>query len=267
MKWCYQKKGWGLGNFIMATPSLQLLSKKWKKPVSVYFDNKNIQELYIEANFINILNKKPQNKPFYKIKMPKRKKNESDIEANCRILLKKQINKNKIPNPYIDTIDIDKNIFYKKNNKKYIALFHGCFSKLFKDRKNIENEIRQYIIDKIINNNFNVVLLGNKKDYCNYWIKNNLKNIKYNFLNKLSLRETIGVLNQCDYFISNDTGLYHAAAALKIPGLVLWKQTNFIKNKELFEEITHCINKENDFKKFKKHIDSFLEKINNENSI
>lgn len=47
---------------------------------------------------------------------------------------------------------------------------------------------------------------------------------------KYSLLETIGVLGTCDLAISNDSGLAHAAAALKVPTLVVFGPTQVAKN-------------------------------------
>ena len=71
----------------------------------------------------------------------------------------------------------------------------------------------------------------------------------------------MSILRQCDSFISNDTGLYHVAGALKKSGLVLWKKTNFIKNKSPYEGIRHCVNPKGDVALYKKNIDLFIKGI------
>lgn len=47
---------------------------------------------------------------------------------------------------------------------------------------------------------------------------------------KYTLLETIGVLSTCDLLISNDSGLAHAAAARKVPTLVVFGPTQVAKN-------------------------------------
>lgn len=47
---------------------------------------------------------------------------------------------------------------------------------------------------------------------------------------KYTLLETIGVLSKCDLLISNDSGLAHAAAARKVPTLVVFGPTQVAKN-------------------------------------
>lgn len=50
---------------------------------------------------------------------------------------------------------------------------------------------------------------------------------------KYSLLETCGIIKQCDLMISNDSGLAHAAAALRVPTLVLFGPTQAAKNTPL----------------------------------
>ena len=45
------------------------------------------------------------------------------------------------------------------------------------------------------------------------------------------IRKSLGALYHSDLIISNDTGMYHAAGALNKKIFVLWKDTNFNKNK------------------------------------
>ena len=41
---------------------------------------------------------------------------------------------------------------------------------------------------------------------------------------------SLAALNDADFVISNDTGMYHAAGALDKRQFVMWKDTNKIKN-------------------------------------
>ncbi len=42
--------------------------------------------------------------------------------------------------------------------------------------------------------------------------------------------ETVGLIRNCGYFVSSDTGTYHIAAALRKPGMVLFTATSPVKN-------------------------------------
>jgi ADP-heptose:LPS heptosyltransferase len=114
------------------------------------------------------------------------------------------------------------------------------------------------MIDSVIEKGMIPVLLGNKSDNDNYWSKINIDKGCINYIDRLSLKDSVSMLNQCDYFLSNDTGLYHVAGALKKRGLVMWYKTDFTKNKCLFDKIEHCINKNGDEAIYKKAIDNYI---------
>lgn len=46
--------------------------------------------------------------------------------------------------------------------------------------------------------------------------------IKYNFVNKTTLRESLGILQKCDLYIGGDTGPTHMAAAVGLNGIALY---------------------------------------------
>jgi len=50
------------------------------------------------------------------------------------------------------------------------------------------------------------------------------------FVGKLNIRRTAAAIAACDYFISNDSGLMHVAAAVKTPQIVLFGLTCITKN-------------------------------------
>jgi len=253
--WMLQKSSFGLGNFIMATPAIRLLSEKQGRRVKVFFETASIGLLYKECPFIKVLLKKPNKRPFYTIGGIKRKSAENDIQASCRIL---KVGGKNIPHTYVDPVETS--VFSRTEEDKCVAVFHGCLGKCFRGRKDVGAKTRQYIIDRLGEEGFKIILLGTSSDYKHYWSQNNLKNVE-NFLGKYSLNDSVGILRKCDSFISNDTGLYHVASALKIKGLVLWKKTRFGKNKSPFEGIEHCVSKEGDFDIYKKSIDLQIGRI------
>ena len=250
MKFVLQRKNFGLGNFIMLTSALQLCGEK----VNVYFSNKGIKSLYINCPFINIISKLPSNKPFITSRAPKRLKGESDSQAYCRMILKRPVKD--IPNTYVDRCT--DYILERNYDTKYVALFHGCLGKIFRKKKDIGAKARQMVIDKVLAKGYVPVILGSNSDVKRYWSANNLNNC-VNYLGKLYLRESVSVLNQCDFFISNDTGLYHAAGALEKSGLVMWHQTNLVKNRCVFDDIECSVSKDRNLKVYCKAVDNFLE--------
>jgi len=166
-----------------------------------------------------------------------------------------------MPNTYVDPIDTVK--LAKKPGKKYVAVFHGSLSKptawpgCAKDLKPI---MRQRILDLVKKAGMVPVVLGNGKDRARFWFNIDMKGCE-DYVGKLSLPDSVSILRQCDGFISNDTGLYHVAGALKKRGLVLWVKTDPVKNRSTFKGIKHVINKKADVLYFAKKVEEYLRDI------
>lgn len=253
--WVLQKKSFGLGNFIMATPALRLLSERRKEKIKVFFETGIISQLYSHCPFIKILKKRPGKRPNFVIGAIRRGKTEGDSEAYCRVL---KVGRPSNMPTYIDTVQTK--TLPKQDGEKCVAVFHGCLGKCFRKKKDIGAESRQYILDTLVKNKIKVILLGTNSDFKHYWTRNDLSNVE-NYLGKCSLSDSISLLSQCDNFISNDTGLYHVAGALKKEGLVLWKHTKYLKNKALFKGIEHCLNSDFDLEIYKNAIDKYVEGV------
>jgi ADP-heptose:LPS heptosyltransferase len=260
MSFFYQEKHWEVGNFVMATPMLQLQAKKLGRPVPVFFDNRQVASLYKDASFIEILEKKPTGKAvFGSSRHPvRRRPDETDSEAYCRLQLN---HTGPIPGTYVDRPGVSEFELERRNDRPHIAVFHGCHGRNNIKKKDIGAAVRQQILDGISARGMVPVLLGSKGDIDSYWRNNGLKHCYY-LAGKLSLRESVAALSQCDAFISNDTGLYHVAGALQLPGMVLWKETDPVKNKSTFDGIHHIIDRRASSAYYKKHLDGYLEKLN-----
>ena len=255
VKWFKQEDGFGLGNFVMATPALRYLGRSI--PVNVYFSDKKIETLYKKCPFINILNKELPKKPFATTSTGKkhRQRRESDSQSLFRVVAG---DIRSMGATYVD-YEITQ-VLKKDKNKKYIAIFHGCLGDVYKFSKDVGSKTRQYVINSILKKNWVPVLLGTKRDYNIYWKTNKIQQC-LNFLGKLSLKDSVSILGQCDYFISNDTGLYHVAGALDMTGLVLWKQTDCIRNRSTCLNISHASCRKGQFMIYKRYIDNFLNQI------
>ena len=81
-------------------------------------------------------------------------------------------------------------------------------------------EQKQWSSDKYIeliqDINMSVVLLGEKKDNICFQIANKLPSV-INLAGKTSLRQALAILSNSAHVIGSDTGLTHAAEALRIP--------------------------------------------------
>jgi len=256
IKWFKQEEGFGLGNFVMATPALRYLGSK--KPVNVYFSDKKIETLYRKCPFINILDIAPKTKAFATTSTGKkyRRTRESDSESLFRVVANRDIKK--MENTYVD-YDVTKKLD-KIKGKKYIAVFHGCLGDIYKAAKDLGSKTRQYIINSILSKNHIPVILGSKRDLKIYWSRNKLHGC-LNYMGALSLKDSVSLLGQCDYFISNDTGLYHVSGALNMTGLVLWKKTDHVRSRSTCPKISHAVCKNGAYITYKRYIDNFLNQI------
>jgi ADP-heptose:LPS heptosyltransferase len=158
-----------------------------------------------------------------------------------------------MPNSYIDYINSF--TLNKISGARYIAVFNGCLKKKSK-RKIIPPETLQYIVDQIFRKGHTPVVLGAAPD--NKFFRGVSLDNCVNYIGALNLRKSVSVLWQCDFFISNDTGLYHAAGAMQKRGIVLWKRTNFAKNIAPFAGISHIRSKPGDATVYNTAVDRFL---------
>lgn len=98
---------------------------------------------------------------------------------------------------------------------------------------------------RIINTKYNVqfVLLGgeNDKNICNF-IEKSINNT-VNFCGKLSLLQTIKILNDCDLLITNDTGIMHIASARQIPTVAIFgssvRELGFTPFRSIYQIVEH----------------------------
>ena len=72
-----------------------------------------------------------------------------------------------------------------------------------------------------------VLVMGSKKEeeICDL-LSNSMNRDSLNLCGRTTLGEAMGVISQCDFFLSNDSGLMHIAAALGIPTLAVFGSTN-----------------------------------------
>ena len=92
---------------------------------------------------------------------------------------------------------------------------------------------RKYPVEKylvalktLLKKNLVFVIVGGKSeiDDANYIEKNLPRGKIFNFAGKTTLRETEAVISQADFYIGNETGVMHMAAAAQIPVLALYQE-------------------------------------------
>jgi ADP-heptose:LPS heptosyltransferase len=269
IKWFFQHPNYQLGDFIMMTPGLKAIAEMDGKPLPVFFETSYISDLYRNCSFIKILSQKPNtNKYFMGTQFSsynlahyyKSRKDKKESMAECffRKFATEKGYLKPMPNTYVDT-DITLHID-KEEGKKYVAMFHGCLGDEFVPKKSISIKELQNILNIVISEGYTPFLLGNSVDNKRFWNKINISHpsIK-NYIGRLNIKDSVSLLNQCDAFISNDTGLYHVAGALEKRGLVFWGTTDFYKNRTNFSGIKRV--KMIEVKSYRNYIIDFLKSL------
>jgi ADP-heptose:LPS heptosyltransferase len=81
------------------------------------------------------------------------------------------------------------------------------------------------LIERIVSHfDANIYILGSKDDLDIHQLKllDNIAPTVVNLVGKTSLEKSISIISQCNYYIGNDTGLTHFAAALNIPSTIIF---------------------------------------------
>lgn len=146
-----------------------------------------------------------------------RKKNESTLQQFINLSIRADFPQPKQTFPKIEANKKNAFHFLKKNKipaKNLIVIAPGAEygpAKRFPERK------FTYLINKLLSEKFNVLLVGSEKDkQISKNISGTLKNV-YDLTGKTTISEVIDIIATAKFFISNDSGLMHIAAALNIP--------------------------------------------------
>ncbi|MBW2082386.1 MAG: lipopolysaccharide heptosyltransferase II [Deltaproteobacteria bacterium] len=73
----------------------------------------------------------------------------------------------------------------------------------------------------------NILIFGsNKEKAIGSAVEQSMRHKALNLCGKTSLKEAIGLLSTCNFFVTNDSGLMHVAAALGVPTLAIFGSTD-----------------------------------------
>lgn len=225
-----QNKGNGIGNFISVTPAIKLYNRVFDRRLNVFFETEHVKDMFVKCPFINIINDKQGMEEFgnnvinfgldyFKTKSEYRYF--LDKFTNFFSINIEEKTKNKLEfDSYVD-------IYGENQSKDHVVIVNGCLKNSIWERKKDPGiEIYDYIINKISIDK-EIIIVGNTNDFLKMENFRKYKNVRFNLNNiKLALKD----INESQYVIANDTGLYHVTSALKIPQFVLWKDTPRVKN-------------------------------------
>ena len=245
----------GMGDMIIYLPYIHAISRKYKKPVSILVkENSKAKELLSEDNHIDeiIILKKEMDGVvgIFKLLKELKKRNFNKIfifnsslrynfiarlagikslyqyplfRSKDNIVFSAKIFTESIINEVVST---EPNLIFKKNKKdldksfKHICL--GISSSGPTKRWNINNYIK--LAEEIAKKRkCKFYIAGGKKDID---LINKFKNssIGKNSLSfeKMSIKETLQHISDCDLYIGNDTGWAHISVALKIKAVTIF---------------------------------------------
>jgi len=215
MYYVHQKKGYELGNFINCTPAIKAAYDSGIKPVPVYFETSYIRELFSNSKYIRCLDA-PTGKRL--ITTTYTKKGTPDYLHLLNIV------KDKLK---LKSIEGYKSFApeFKTIHTKYCVVARGCLKNSFwKDKKEVGDSIYKTILASI---SLPVVFVGNTNDSLyrmEDWATDSRIVID-------DIRKVARLIQNCSFFISNDTGLAHLAGAYNRKSFIIWKDTPLLKNK------------------------------------
>lgn len=227
MRWVYQPRSFGLGNFITATPALQDWHRRTGDDYHVYFETPELGDLFSALPGCRPINYKPDAEPWLMLHRSHLKDGETDYEYYHRLINGKH---KIISRPYVDSCDLPDPL---KTLRRWIAIFVGCAypdSSCWRSFK--LPPIRAMDQLALIPD---AVIVGSQSDTRIWTAPAQAIDLRGSY----SLRETVAILQHAKFWVGNDSGLYHVAAASGVPGICLWNRTPMPKNLAPSDVVLH----------------------------
>lgn len=217
-----QVKGFGIGNFINCTPAIKAASDLFGYKIPTTFYSVQVQSMFKDCPFIEHVDS-PPNGGEVLVSSDHINQKITDWTYNYNNVMDKLgISRSIIPHTYVDMVTPP------KREREYVVVFRGMISLAWRGRKDPGDEAYRRIIETI-GGDYDIVYPASEVDYQRFI--SNMENWVPSESVVGSTRNTLSYINGAKFVVSNDTGMYHASAALKKPTFVLWKDTNFEKNR------------------------------------
>lgn len=240
--------GSGIGNVIQTLPAIRQISKFLNTPldISIGSDAKGSSLLFKNLDFVNCVSENisffknrfykniivfacfgsfDQNeykffkcfefKKYLQMSVACKTMHESIYNLECLKYFDPKIQYNKEDSTEYQILG---NIKYSNSKRNIIGIHAGC-----KDNAVWKKKQWPYfceLVTKLASKGFEIRSFGSKQEYV----------LKTRDFTGTNLEETIRNMLDCNYFISNDSGIYHIADILKIPGVVLFGPSSIVKN-------------------------------------
>jgi hypothetical protein len=209
----YQHPDYGLGNFIMITPTIKKLSEKTGSPVDVFFASDYVKQCFLDCDFMNINN------------------NRGNISVHSGMINRKipdykYVFEQVIGEPWSEDYHtyVDSPKEFDFSGEDYIVVLNGLAGTAWKGKKEVDKK-HHLLISAI--SDVPVYFTGSKTDLSQNtpWAETVFDKC---FIG--DIRQSLALIRDAKKVIANDTGLSHAAGAMNKEMLILWKDTPFEKN-------------------------------------
>jgi hypothetical protein len=218
-----QHEGFALGNFIALTPTIKFLSDFLQKKIPVKFNTEYVKQCYLDSPYIDIIDDVSlHGRRLFGSELICRRNYETDYEfvfKHACFIFQIDASKETIPIPFIDmpflkesTFELYKNIL----NQSYGVFINGSGSEKaeYLDRKLIDGHTQRIILNHA---KIPIIGTGSLND-----AERNIFNGPYG-----NIRESLAIIKNAEFIISNVTGFYHVAGAMQKKQLVLRKNCLF----------------------------------------
>jgi len=219
--WVHQIELYGLGNFINLTPTIRLMADHYSKPIPVYFDLEFIRDCFLDCDFIEILEERPDNNPLFSSALVNFKNNGPDYLHVYKEVTKAIPLTGELPHTYVDEC---KEMEVEKFNSIFIR-GSGSEEKYYLSLKMPHDSYYKEYFSRHRTGNYKEAFTGSQGDIdrANGLFDNMTKYIG-------GIRLALALIREADFIVANDSGLAHAAAAMRKPMVILWKNTSLPKN-------------------------------------
>lgn len=221
MIWAKQTKGWGMGNFINITPSIDLLYyARGSSPVPLYFEEAYLKDLVWNWRRIKIIDKPLHTPPSVNTRWAN-KYNGKDPDYKCIFDYVRQeyITFSPMVETYCDPVP------EPLLHTDYVCFIRGSIQGR-EEEKDPGEDIYYHAVRKCEEAGLKCVYVGVSHDYQRWGI--DFVNSFFSVLG--NLRAEMSYINGAKFVITNDTGLYHVGGAYQKKGFVFWKDTDPVKN-------------------------------------
>lgn len=217
----HQHELYGLGNFINLTPTIKLMADHFDRPIPVYFDLKFIRDCFLDCEFMEILDERPEGRELFGSSLINFKNSCPDYIHAYKEVSKVIPLSGEPPHTYVDRCE---EIDAPKVNTLFIR-GSGSEDKYYLSLKMPRDEYYKEYFAENLAGCYTEAFTGSEDDVSR---SGDLFGSMTKYVS--GIRYALALIREADYVVANDSGLAHAAAAMNKPMTILWKNTSLPKN-------------------------------------